>query len=161
VTPLWAQLQVGGGGLLGGRGYPAQCYFLFDHLIPPPGGHWWWRILVIQSRLARTRGANRRKSASQHERSLSTDPRARAILAQNALFEVLSTSGNEDTTWEGLFLERKMLRDSTKDAGYFVWSIFNVFAIRRQRGSSGAGTTLARVGPHLAGRRPAAPWRPV
>jgi hypothetical protein len=86
---------------------------------------------------------------------------ARTVLAQNALFEVLSTSGNEDTTWEGLFLERKMLRDSTKGAGYFVWSIFNVFAIRRQRGSSGAGTTLARVGPRLPGRRPAAPWRPV
>jgi hypothetical protein len=38
-------------------------------------------------------------------------------LAQNALFEVLSTSGNEDTTWEGLFRERNMLQDSTKDAG--------------------------------------------
>jgi hypothetical protein len=40
-----------------------------------------------------------------------------------------------------------MLRDSTKYAGYFVSSIFNVFAIRRQRGSSGAGTTLARAAP--------------
>ena len=46
-----------------------------------------------------------------------------------------------------------MLQFSTKDAGYFIWSIFNVFAIRRLRGSSGAGTTLARVGLHLPGRR--------
>jgi hypothetical protein len=60
------------------------------------------------------------------------------VLAQNALFEVLSTSGNEDTAWDALFLERNMLQDSTKDAGYFVWSIFNVFAIRRQRGSAAA-----------------------
>jgi hypothetical protein len=54
-----------------------------------------------------------------------------------------------------LYGARKMLQGSTKGAGYFVWSIFNVFAIRRQRGSSGAGTAFARVGLHLPARRSA------
>ena len=76
----------------------------------------------------------------------------RSILTQNALLVVMITSGNEDTTMDALFFQRKMLQDSTKDAGYFVCSIFKAFAIRRLRGSSGAGATMARVGLHLPAR---------
>jgi hypothetical protein len=46
---------------------------------------------------------------------------------------------------DALFRERKVLQFSTKGAGYFVWSVFNVLAIRRLRGSTGARNMLART----------------